>query len=128
MFHNAIYLQYFEIGRIEYLKRIEIDVTAEQINGASKVVIVRNEINYYSPAQFDDSLKVYTRIKYIKNSSFAFEGLIKKSVSNVKIAENISVHVWLDQLTGKSKRVNDRFRDKLKEFEQNSIEFQEENA
>lgn len=122
--HNSIYLQYFEIGRIEYLKNIGIDVTAEQINGSSRVVIARNEINYYSPAHFDDSLKIYTRIKYIKNSSFAFEGLIEKSVSKIKIADNISVHVWLDQFTGKSTRVNDGFRDKVKNFERNSIEFQ----
>ncbi|MBA4311324.1 MAG: hypothetical protein C0417_01720 [Chlorobiaceae bacterium] len=121
--HNAIYLQYFEIGRIEYLKHIGIDVTAEQINSASKVVIVRNEINYFLSARFDELLRVYTRIKYIKNSSFAFEGYIEETSSKRKIADNISVHVWLDQSTRKSKRVNDEFRDKVSSFERNSVEF-----
>jgi acyl-CoA thioester hydrolase len=120
--HNAIYLQYFEIGRIEYLKIIGADVTAEQINSSSKVVIVRNEINYFSSAHFDELLRVYTRIKYIKNSSFAFEGYIEETKSNCKIADNISVHVWLDQSTGQSKRVSDVFLDKVRAFERNSVE------
>ena len=121
--HNAIYLQYFEIGRIEYLKTIGVDVTAEQINSSSKVVIVRNEINYYSSARFDELLRVYTRVKYVKNSSFAFEGYIEETKSNRKIADNLSVHVWINQSTGKSKRVSDVFRNKVRAFERNSVEF-----
>ncbi|HLX11648.1 MAG TPA: thioesterase family protein [Bacteroidota bacterium] len=115
--HNANYLLFFEVGRIEYLKHIGLKLNLSSIQTDSRVVLVRNEIDYKNSAQFDDLLNIYTRVSYIKNTSFAFEGIIEDETAGRLIAENIAYHVWLHPKTGKPIRVRKDFRDKVGAFE-----------
>ena len=70
--HNAIYLHYFEVGRIEYLNTIGAKVDINTINHESKVVLARNEIDYRAPARYGDTINVYSRISAIKKYKFYF--------------------------------------------------------
>lgn len=115
--HNAIYLQYFEVGRVEYLKHLGLKLDLNTIRNESKVVLVRNEIDYKSSAHFDDLLDIYSRIVYIKNTSFVFEGMIMHSTAGRLIAENTAVHVWINPRTGEPIRVNNEFRSTVQKFE-----------
>ena len=126
--HNANYLLYFEVGRIEYLKALGIRVDMDTIVGDSKVVVVRNEINYRSSATFDHLLNVHTRISYINESSFAFEAMMEDAASGALIADNVSVHVWLDPSSGRPVRVNDDFRAKIRAFEGENVSIRDKNA
>ena len=119
--HNANYLLYFETARIEYLKNLGVKVDINSIQHDSKVVLVRNEINYLSPVRFDDELEIFTRISYIKNTSFAFESFMEKSSNGQRMAENIAVHVWLNPKTDEPTRVSDEFRKAVLQFEGNSL-------
>jgi len=47
--------------------------------------MVHNEINYLKPAFFDNELNIYTRISYIKHSSFGFEHIVENSRSTVHV-------------------------------------------
>lgn len=120
--HNANYLLYCEVGRIEYLKHLGARIDMKTIHGDSKVVVVRNEIDYKSPANFDELLNVYTRTFLIKNSSFAMEGMLKKASSGEIVAENIAYHVWLDPSTDRPKPVPDEFRSLVQAFEGTNCE------
>ena len=113
--HNAVYLQYFEVGRMEYLRGLEIDGTS--IRDHDRIVLARNEINYRSPARFGDSLNILTRISCIRNTSFTFEGLIEDGKTARLISENLAIHVWLDPVSGEPATVTDEFRRKVREFE-----------
>jgi acyl-CoA thioester hydrolase len=115
--HNATYLLYCEVGRIEYFKQVGVTIELNAIRGPSRVVLVRNEIDYKSPALFDDLLNVYTRITFIKNSSFAMEGILEKAKSGQRVAENVAFHVWLDPSTDRPKPVPDNFRKSVQAFE-----------
>lgn len=115
--HNANYLLYFEVGRVEYLKHLRIAVDLSTIRNESRVVLVRNEIDYRSPARFDQLLDVYTRVSYVRNTSFAFEGIIEDAAAGTLIAENLGVHVWLHPSSGEPAPVNDRFKQIITEFE-----------
>lgn len=119
--HNAKYLEYFEIGRIEYLKHVGIAVTMTSIQNDSKVVVVRNEIDYRSPALFDEDLEVYTRLAEIGRTSFAFEGRMVERKTKRLIAENRAVHVWLDPVLDRPTPVPMEFRSKIVEFEQENL-------
>ncbi|MEW6511502.1 MAG: thioesterase family protein [Bacteroidota bacterium] len=123
--HNANYLLYFEVGRIEYLKEIGVKVDIATIQGDSRVVVARNEIDYRSPARFGEELEVMTRISYIRNTSFAFEGIIEEVAGRRRISENVSVHVWLDGETGAPQRVGEDFRRLVAEFEGNNVRLEE---
>lgn len=121
--HNATYLLYFEVGRIDYLKRIGVHVDLNSIRGDSRIVLVKNEIEYRSSARFDDMLHVHSRVSYVKNSSFAFEGIIELGSTGALVAENRAIHVWLDPRTSESMRVPDEFRKKVKLFEGENVDF-----
>lgn len=115
--HNAIYLHYFEIGRIEYLNRIGAKVDINAINNNAKVVLVRSEVDYVSPARYGDTLDVYSRISSIRNSSFIFEGILERDGTTAIVAENVAVHVWLNPHTGAPMPVPDDFRKLVQSFE-----------
>jgi len=115
--HNANYLLYFETGRIEYLKNINVEIDLNTIQNDQRVVLVRNEINYKSPAKFDELLNVYTRISKIGNTSFVFEGMLVEEKSQRLIAENIAYHVWLKPQSEEPMTVPVFFRDKVNRFE-----------
>ena len=126
--HNANYLLYFEVGRLEYLKHIGVKIDMNTIQGDSMVVLVRNEIDYKNSALFDDLLNIYTRISYIKNTSFAFEGIIEDVTSGKLISENLAIHVWLDHTTGEPKVVNDDFRQMVRRFEGKNLDMPEKSS
>ena len=108
--HNAVYLLYFEVGRLAYLRDAGIAIDLDAIRHQSRVVIARNEINYVSPARFGDQLNIFTRVSAIGHTSFTFEGLLEDAGSGRRVAENVSVHVWLDEMNGKPVRVPEQFR------------------
>jgi acyl-CoA thioester hydrolase len=115
--HNGNYLLYCEVGRIRYLQELGLPVSVETIQGDSRIVVVRNEIDYRSTARFGENLRVLTRISKIGTTSFTFEGLIEEVTTGRIIAENISVHVWLDRTTGEPVQVPENFRALIAGFE-----------
>jgi len=120
--HNANYLLYCEVGRLEYFKNIGLPVDMHSINESSKIVLVRNEIDYKQSAKFDDLLNVYTRVSFIKNTSFGVEGMLEREKSGELIAENVAYHVWLDSSTDRPKQVPESFRNLVRKFEGNNCE------
>jgi acyl-CoA thioester hydrolase len=108
--HNANILLYCEEGRFAYLEHLGVDFDLAKMQRVSKPVIVRNEIDYKSPARFGELIDVHTRISFIRNSSFAFEGILEEARTKRLIAENVAIHVWLDHRTGKAQTVSDEFR------------------
>jgi acyl-CoA thioester hydrolase len=119
--HNANYLLYFEVGRMAYLEHLGIKLDMNSIQNESKTVVARNEIDYRSAARFGEIIDVHTRISFIRNTSFAFEGILEESETQRLIAENVSVHVWLNQRTNQPRPVSDSFRKLVQEFEGNNV-------
>ena len=115
--HNGNYLLYCEVGRIEYLKHLGAKVDLNTINSSSRVVLVRNEIDYNAPARFDELLTIYTRISFIKNTSFGMEGILEKKETGERVAENVAYHVWLDPATHRPRPVPDDFRKLIQAYE-----------
>ena len=120
--HNAVYSLYFEIGRVEYFKRLGIHLNQRTVQNDFRVVLVTNHLTYKSPAYFDDLLDVHTRISYVKNTSFGMEGLMVDSQRGKVIAENTNVHVWLDPRTDKPMLINDGFRKLVEAIEGGDVQ------
>jgi acyl-CoA thioester hydrolase len=121
--HNAIYLEYCEIGRVEYVRNLGVQLLPTGIfDDGVKINVKRNEINYESPAMVDDLLDIYTRISYIKNSSFCFEHLIYKSETDALLVTQKSVQVNLDPETNIPQRLPDHLRNIIIDFEGDNIE------
>ncbi|MCX7878593.1 MAG: acyl-CoA thioesterase [Ignavibacteria bacterium] len=121
--HNAVYLNYCEIGRVEYVRTLGIQLLPTGIfDNQFKINVKRNEINYESPAYLDDLLNVHTRISYIKNSSFCFDHIIMRPSDRTLIITQKSVQVNLNLKTGRPERLPDDIRKIIMNFDKSCYE------
>ena len=59
--HHSRYLQYFEIGRVELLRRLGHSYADLERRGVF-FVVVKAEIRYRAPARYDEELTLVTRL------------------------------------------------------------------
>ena len=121
--HNAVYLNYCETGRVEYVRNLGIQLMPTGIfDDGVKINVKRNEISYEAPAKLDDLIDIYTRISYIKNSSFCFEHVILNSETKELVVTQKSVQVNLNNKTGKPERLPNHLRKIIIDFEGDNVE------
>ena len=117
--HNINFLKYLEIGRVEYRRNLGYIILPTGIfNDGLKVVVIRNEINYKSFAFLDNLLNVYTKISWIKNSSFCFEQIIENDITKAIVCEAIGILVNLNS-ENEPLNLSQKFVDEIKYFEKN---------
>ena len=115
--NNAVYINFFETARLEYIKAAGMMPEKGIFSDGKIFFMVRNEINYRSHAYYDDVLDVYSRISYIKNSSFGYDHLIIKQKTGEAIVDGKGVVVNVDPKTRKSISLPEDFIEKVKTFE-----------
>ena len=117
--NNAIYFNFFETARLEYLKTIgQYKEMEDALNSQEFYLIVHNECDYLEPAYYDDELNIYSRVKYIKNSSFCFEHVIENNSTKKIIAKGNAVIVYINRKLKKSIPIPDEFYEKVKSFDE----------
>jgi acyl-CoA thioester hydrolase len=119
--NNAVYINYFETARLEYIKAVGLMPEKGIFSDGKLFFMVRNEINYRDHAYYDDELEIYTKISYVKNSSFGFDHLIVKKKSRKIIVDGKGVIVHVDPKTRKSISLTNDFYDKIEKFEGKSV-------
>ncbi len=115
--NNAVYINYFETARLEYIKAAGLMPEKGIFSDGKLFFMVRNEINYRDHAFYDDELVVYTRISYVKNSSFGFDHQIVKKKTGQVIVDGKGVIVHVDSKTRKSIVLEPELINKIKLFE-----------
>jgi acyl-CoA thioester hydrolase len=121
--HNAIYLEYCETGRVEYIRDLGLNLLPGGVfDNGIKVMVRRNEINYYNPARIDDLIDVYTRVAYIKNSSFCFEHILLNAENRLLHCDQKSIQVNLNPDTNLPERLSGKYRKLLIDFEGSNLE------
>jgi acyl-CoA thioester hydrolase len=115
--NNAVYINFFETARLEYIKAAGLMFEKGIFSDGKLFFMVRNEINYRSHAYYDDVLEVYSKISYIKNSSFGYDHLIVKQKTGEIIVDGKGVVVYVDPKTRKSTALPESFAEKVKAFE-----------
>src|SRR3954453_20897219 len=73
--HHANYLQYFEAGRVEWLRR-RGGTYADWARGGIHLPVVDAQLRYRAPARFDDIIEVQTRLTAVRSHSLRFEYVI----------------------------------------------------
>ena len=116
--NNAVYFNYFEDGRVKYIQELRKNYRLKKIMvGDSFFIMAHNEADYIEPALFDQTLNVYTRIEYIKNSSFGFRHLIECQDTGRIITRGAGVFVHISIKTKKSMPLPQEFYDAIRDFE-----------
>lgn len=116
--HNAVYLQYLEAARIEYRRNLGYRILPTGIfDDGLKVVVVNNTINYKGFGFLDELLNVYTRIEWIKNSSFCFDQIIEKEGTNTLVCEAKGILVNIHPTQNTPENLAENFINDIKKFE-----------
>ena len=115
--NNAVFFSYFEQARMEYAKAAGLLPGKNIFSPDSVYYMVHNKINYLKPAFFDDDLNIYTRISYIKHSSFGFEHIVENALNGKILAEGGGVSVHVNPVKKKSAPLTDDFIEKVLAFE-----------
>jgi acyl-CoA thioester hydrolase len=122
--HNAIYLEYCEVGRFEYVRGLGFHLLPTGIfDNNLRINVKYNEITYEAPAKVDELVDVYSRISYIKNSSFCFEHLLVNSATGLLYCTQKSVQVNLNPVTGTPERLPENVRSIIAGFEGKDLVF-----
>ena len=118
--HNSNLLRFLEIGRIEYRKNFGYKILKNGLfDDGLKIVVVNNTINYKSFAFMDNTLDIYTRISWIKNSSFCFEQLILNAITGNEICQGRGVLVNIDNKNNLPVQLPQKFVDEILKYEKN---------
>lgn len=118
--HNAVYLYWLEAARIEYFRDIGVPIDRQSFVTKHRFVVATTQIEYLTAAQFDDAYTVFTRVSFVKNSSFGFEHVIQREDgATIAIAKSVLVH--LNPATHKSERIPDSYRTLIREFEGSDV-------
>jgi len=115
--NNAVYINFFETARLEYIKAAGLMPKDGIFSDGKIFFVVRNEINYLGHAYYDDVLDVFSKISYIKNSSFGYDHMIVKSRTGKTVVDGKGVVVYVDPKTRKSAPLPESFIDAVKKFE-----------
>jgi acyl-CoA thioester hydrolase len=83
--YYGVYAAWLEVGRVEYLR--DRGLIYRDIEDLGKLLAVHKlEIDYLSPAKYDDLITVRTRVTALSKSRIDFESEIVHSTDNHLIA------------------------------------------
>lgn len=97
--YHGNYAQYFEIGRVEWLRNIGISYKWMEENGIM-LPVVSLSINYKKPARYDNNLLVKTIFKKMSTVKIEFDYEIYNEQMDLLTIAN-STLVFVDMKTGR---------------------------
>jgi acyl-CoA thioester hydrolase len=113
--NNAVYLNYLENAKVEYLRRV-VGVDSLETLG----IVADVQISYRSPAFFGETLAVGIRVREMGTKSIHFEFAVD-GPDGRRVAEGSSVHVAFDYASREPVRVPDEWRQRIEAYEAESL-------
>ena len=100
--HNAVYLVWFEVARIDYLARFRGGYPGLRAEGIEALTI-EADVRYLAPARFDDRLTLRARCGELRGARFRFDYSVERE--REKIADGWTRHACVDANTHRPTRV-----------------------
>ena len=104
--NNAVYLSYFEMARTEVYMRLRGGSRWQDLD----IILARSEIDYRSPAFFQEVLEVRVWPGQVGTSSFGLRYEVREKGTGRLVAEGTSVQVCFDYAKNQKKAVPDAVR------------------
>jgi acyl-CoA thioester hydrolase len=112
--YHGNYAQYFEMGRVEWLRNLGVSYKWMEENGIM-LPVVSLTMNYKKPARYDDELTVVTIFKSQTTVKIEFDYEIYNTNKDLLTTGN-SVLVFVDMKTGRPTVPPAYVNEKLKMF------------
>jgi acyl-CoA thioester hydrolase len=97
--YHGNYAQYFEMGRVEWLRNLGISYKWMEENGVM-LPVVSLKLNYKKPARYDDVLRIKTKLKSQSTVKIEFDYEIFNE-QNQLLTTGYSMLVFVDMKTGR---------------------------
>ena len=104
MVYYANYLKYFERARTQYFEERGLSV-ARLMKEGTVFVVVHADVDYRSPARYDDRLSIETVVSDMTAASFTFSHVIRERESQRVVVEG-SARLAATDGNGKVKRLD----------------------
>ncbi len=109
--HNASYLVWFEVARVEYLRAYAGGYQSLRDLGIEALVL-ESFCRYIVPARFDELLHVHARVIELRGARFRYEYAIVREDGTL-MAEGWTAHACVDARTFKPTRVPEWLADAM---------------
>jgi acyl-CoA thioester hydrolase len=113
--HNASYLVWFEVARVEYLREFAGGYQSLRDRGIEALVL-ESHCRYVVPAKFDDVLHVRTRCVDLRGARFRYEYAIVRDDGTL-MADGYTSHACVEAVTLRPTRVPAWLRDAIASVE-----------
>ncbi|MHA3786616.1 acyl-CoA thioesterase [Flavobacterium hauense] len=110
--YHGNYAQYFEMGRVEWLRNLGVSYRSMEESGIM-LPVVSLTMNYKKPARYDDLLTVRTIFKEQKSVKIEFDYEILNEGGELLTTGN-SMLVFVDMKTGRPTAPPDYITERLK--------------
>ncbi len=100
--HNAAYLVWFEVARVEFLERFAGGYPALREHGI-EAFVTEAHVRYGIPARFDDRLRLCARCGDVRGARFRFDYLLERD--GERVADGWTAHACVDARTFRPTRV-----------------------
>jgi acyl-CoA thioester hydrolase len=97
--YHGNYAQYFEMGRVEWLRNLGVSY-ADMEKGGIMLPVVSLTMNYKKPARYDDLLRVRTIMKKLTSVKIEFDYEIYNEKEELLTTGN-SILVFVNMETGR---------------------------
>lgn len=92
--HHSRYLQYFEIGRVELLRKMGVSY-ADLEKAGIFFVVVKAAVNYRAPARYDEELAITTMV--VKQTHVRYDHAYEVKRGTTLIAEGTTTIACVDR-------------------------------
>jgi acyl-CoA thioester hydrolase len=106
--HNASYLVWFEVARVEYLRAFAGGYQALRDTGVEALVL-ESHCRYLVPARFDDVLRIHARCVGVRGARFRYEYAVVRGDGTL-VADGHTEHACVDADTLRPTRVPEWLR------------------
>lgn len=113
--YHASFIRFCERGRTEFLRNLDLSCSSLTQEEGLLFVIRHLEADYFKSANLDDFLRVESRIKTLKNTSFVMEQSI--FCQDSMLFSMVVTVVCVDE-SAKPVRIPEKIREKFKNYQE----------
>ena len=114
--NNACYLNYVELGRVNYFNHVFRDSIDWNKKG---FVLARTEMDHLAPIFLNDTVYCFTKVEKLGTKSIQIQNIILKKAGEqiIECAKCIGILVAMDYKNGQSMELPEEWRQKVSAFE-----------
>ena len=95
--YHANHFIWFEVGRVEFLRRLGFSYRDMEQNDGCFIAVVDARCRYKAPARYDDEVIVRTHLKNVRGSLVHFGYELVRTTDGALLAEGETTHIVTDR-------------------------------